>query len=35
MVWLTGPHVQGNRPDVLQALADTMFAIAAGPVVAP
>ncbi len=31
MVWLSGPHVQGNRPAVLQALVDTMFRIAEGP----
>lgn len=30
MVWLTGPHVQGNRPEVLRALVDTMFGIAQG-----
>lgn len=30
MIWLSGPHVQGNRPEVLQALVDTMFAIAEG-----
>lgn len=35
MVWLSGPHVQGNRPEVLQALVDTMFAIAEGPRFAP
>jgi dienelactone hydrolase len=31
MVWLSGPHVQGNRPDVLAALVDTMFALSTEP----
>lgn len=35
MVWLSGPHVQGDRPEVLQALVDTMFAIAEGGPEAP